>query len=336
MIVHADADAFFASVEERDDARLRGRPFVVGEQVVACPSYAARRLGVPSGWSTSTVRRRWPGLIVVPLRPDAYADASDVLFRIFRAVAPVVEPGSMEEAFLDIRHLADEPVAAERVAVALRQRCRAEAGLPVSAGVGRTKLMAKLASRRAKPDGLVVIPPEAEASVRAGLSLEEIWGVGPRTRARLERAGLTSLPAIAAVEPAELQGLLGVAMGRAVHAIAHGTESAQVRPPSPPRSVSRSRTVSPPSRSRTRVTAAAGACLARIREALAEGARDVTRVEVRIRLEDGAELIERSTATTADLERVAVALLERTGWETDGRGVALVVVSAGVAVSAPA
>lgn len=326
MLIHADADAFFASVEERDDPRLRGRPFVVGEQVVACPSYLARRMGVPSGWSTHAVRRRWPEVVVVPLRGEAYTEASRALFRIFRAVTPLVEPGSVEEAFLDVGAVAADAEGTARIAAQLRSRCREEVGLPVSAGVGRTKLMAKLASRRAKPDGLVVIAPEAEPGVRAALALDEIWGVGERTRERLLAAGLTSLPRIAEVPEAELCALLGTGMGRSVAAMAHGRESSQVRLPTPPGAVSRSRTISPPTRTRSRIEGVVDACVTAIEGRVREERRAVTRVSVTLGLDDGADLIQRASATTGEVRAVVGRLLAATGYEEDGRGVAQVTI----------
>ena len=164
MILHADADAFFASVEQRDDPRLRGRPMVVAHEVVACPSYEARGLGIHAGMPLGQVRRRWPHVLVTGYRPEAYEAASAGLFEVFRRFTPLVEPGSIEEAFLDVEGRdRGDPGA---LAVALRSTCRDEVGLPVSVGVGRTKLMAKLASRRAKPDGLVVVDAELEARVR--------------------------------------------------------------------------------------------------------------------------------------------------------------------------
>ena len=192
VILHADADAFFASVEQRDDPALRGRPMVVAHEVVACPSYEARALGIHAGMPLRQVRRRWPQVLVTGYRAEAYEEASVRLFEVFRRFTPLVEPGSVEEAFLDVtgRDRGDP----RGLAVALRAAARAEVGLPVSVGVGRTKLMAKLASRRAKPDGLVVVDAELEARVRPRLRLDELWGVGPTTYGSSTPQGCSSSP----------------------------------------------------------------------------------------------------------------------------------------------
>ena len=190
MILHADADAFLASVEQRDDPRLRGRPMVVAHEVVACPSYEARALGIHAGMPLRQVRRRWPDVLVTGYRAEAYEEASARLFELFRRFTPLVEPGSMEEAFLDVTGRDRGDVAG--MAAALRAQARAEVGLPVSVGAGSTKLIAKLASRRAKPDGLVVVDAELEARLRPRLRLDELWGVGPTSYEKLHAAGLSS------------------------------------------------------------------------------------------------------------------------------------------------
>nr|WP_256792889.1 DNA polymerase IV [Terrabacter sp. Ter38] len=229
VILHADADAFFASVEQRDDPALRGRPMVVAHEVVACPSYEARALGIHAGMPLRQVQRRWPHVLVTGYRAEAYEEASVRLFEVFRRFTPLVEPGSVEEAFLDVtgRDRGDP----RGMAVALRAAARAEVGLPVSVGVGRTKLMAKLASRRAKPDGLVVVDAELEARVRPRLRLDELWGVGPTTYEKLHAAGLFVVADLQGLDEDDLKRLVTTAMARRLVSIARGTDDATIRLP---------------------------------------------------------------------------------------------------------
>ena len=230
VIMHADADAFFASVEQRDDARYRGAPMVVGEQVVACASYEARALGIHAGMPLGQVRRRWPATLVAPVRGAAYEEASAGLFAVFRRFTPLVEPGSMEEAFLDVTgHEHGRHAHPGGVAAAIRDAVRQEVGLPVSIGVGRTKLMAKLASRRAKPDGVLVVDATLEARVRPRLRLDDLWGVGPATYEKLHSAGLFVVSDLYGLSVGDLLGQgLTTAMARRVVSIAAGTDDATI------------------------------------------------------------------------------------------------------------
>src|ERR671937_2915074 len=161
-ILHADVDAFYASVEQRDDPRLRGRPVIVGAGVVLAASYEAKAYGVRTAMGGVQARRLCPRAVVVPPRMSAYADASKALFRVFEDATPAVEGISIDEAFLDVRgmrRLAGSPL---EIAIRLRRDVRARVGLPISIGVARTKFLAKVASGVAKPDGLLLVPPERE------------------------------------------------------------------------------------------------------------------------------------------------------------------------------
>src|SRR5829696_3156364 len=158
-ILHADVDAFYASVAQRDDPGLRGRPVAVGSWVVMAASYEARAFGVRGGMATRRARRLCPDLVLADPGWEAFTESSRTVFAIFERVTSVVEPGSMEEAFLDVTHRDEEPAA---LAARLRREVRAEAGLPLSVGVARTRVLAKLASLAAKPDGLFVVEPERE------------------------------------------------------------------------------------------------------------------------------------------------------------------------------
>ncbi|HET7801815.1 MAG TPA: DNA polymerase IV [Humibacillus xanthopallidus] len=332
MILHADADAFLASVEQRDDPRLRGRPMVVAHEVVACPSYEARALGIHAGMPLRQVRRRWPDVLVTGYRPEAYEAASAGLFQIFRRFTPLVEPGSVEEAFLDVagRDRGDPA----GVAVALRTAARAEVGLPVSVGVGRTKLMAKLASRRAKPDGLVVVDAELEARVRPRLRLDELWGVGPTTWGRLHAAGLHVVADLHGWSEEDLARIVTTAMARRLLSIAAGTDDATIRLPGPRQSVSASRSL-PPTRTRSTIEAVLEECVGRAlhRVVALEGPpRLPGRLEVVVRYDDGSQVQQRGPLPSPTLDpdvvgATATRLLEQTAYEWDGRGVTMVGVS---------
>ena len=216
-MLHADLDAFFASVEQRDRPALRGRPVIVGGGVVLAASYEARRVGVGSGMGGREARRRCPNAIVVPARHEAYAEASDAVFEIFRSLTPLVEPLSVDEAFLDVagaRRLFGDPVA---VARRLRARVRSEVGLPLSVGVATTKHLAKVASARAKPDGLIVVEAGRELDFLHPLPVEVLWGVGPATAGKLHAQGVRTVGDLATM-PAGLFG--GGAVARHLRALA--------------------------------------------------------------------------------------------------------------------
>jgi DNA polymerase IV len=225
-ILHADVDAFYASVAQRDDPALRGRPVVVGSWVVMAASYEARAAGVRSGMPTSRARRLCPALVEAHPGWEAFSEASKAVFGIFDRYTRLVEPGSMEEAFLDVSEAGEPPaVLAER----LRRDVREEAGLPLSVGVARTKVLAKIASREAKPDGLYVVEPSREVEFLHALPVERIWGIGPATTRKLHAFGLVKVRDAAALTEGDLIAILGRSAGRYVHAIAHNREYRRVR-----------------------------------------------------------------------------------------------------------
>jgi len=224
-ILHADVDAFFASVEQRDDPRLLGRPVIVGGGVVMAASYEARAYGVRGAMGGARARRLCPDAIVVPPRFDAYVEASKAVFSVFERTAPVVEGVSMEEAFLDIGGLGRSAGRPEEIAARLRREVRAEAGLRITVGVARTKVLAKVASRVAKPDGLLVVPPASEREFLAPLRVEQLWGVGPATAKKLRARGLTTAGQVAELSETALIAMLGKASGRHLHALVHRRDS---------------------------------------------------------------------------------------------------------------
>jgi nucleotidyltransferase/DNA polymerase involved in DNA repair len=228
-ILHADLDAFYASVEQRDDPRLRGRPVVVGGGVVLAASYEARASGVHSAMGGSRARRLCPEAIVVEPRWDAYVEASRAVFGIFERTAPLVEGLSIDEAFLDVRGLERIQGTPERIAADLRDEVRERVGLPITVGVATTKFLAKVASAAAKPDGLLVVPAGGERAFLEPLPVEALWGVGPATSGRLRARGLATVADVARAGEDALVAILGRAGGRHLHALAHNRDPRPVR-----------------------------------------------------------------------------------------------------------
>jgi DNA polymerase IV len=223
-ILHADLDAFYASVEQRDDPRLRGRPVVVGGGVVLAASYEAKAFGVRTAMGLTQARRLCRSAIVVPPRMSAYSRASEAVFEVFRQTAPVVEAMSIDEAFLDVRGMETVSGTPSAIATRLRRDVLERVGLPISVGVARTKFLAKVASAVAKPDGLVVVPTDKELAFLHPLPVERLWGVGRVTAARLHGLGITTVGEVSLLTEAGLVSILGQAMGRHLRALAHNQD----------------------------------------------------------------------------------------------------------------
>ena len=228
-ILHADLDAFFASVEQRDQPELRGRPVIVGMGVVLAASYEARAYGIHSAMSGSRARRLCPHAVVVRPRMSAYSEASKAVYRLFDDASPVVEGLSIDEAFLDVRGLERIAGAPAEIAARLRHEVRARVGLPLTVGVACTKFLAKVARGVAKPDGLLVVPPGAEQAFLDPLPVEALWGVGPVTSRKLRERGLVTVGRVAEVPEAALVAMLGRAVGRQLHTLAHNRDPRRVR-----------------------------------------------------------------------------------------------------------
>jgi DNA polymerase-4 len=223
-ILHADLDAFYASVEQRDDPRLRGRPVIVGAGVVLAASYEAKAFGVKTAMGGREARRLCPHAAVVPPRMATYSEASRAVFRVFEDTAPIVEALSIDEAFLDVRGLERISGTPAEIATRLRDRIRDQVGLPITVGVARTKFLAKVASAVAKPDGLLVVPPGEELAFLHPLPVERLWGVGRVTAAKLHARGITTVAQIAELDEGALAAMLGRASGRHLHALAHNRD----------------------------------------------------------------------------------------------------------------
>jgi DNA polymerase-4 len=223
-ILHADLDAFYASVEQRDDPRLRSRPVIVGSGVVLAASYEARAYGVRTAMGGGIARRLCPGAIVVQPRISAYSEASKAVFDLFRDTTPLVEGLSIDEAFLDVGGLKRVSGSPVEIARRLRRRVLDEVGLPITVGVARTKFLAKVASGVAKPNGLLVVAAGTELDFLHPLPVERVWGVGKVTAAKLHDRGVSTVGELAQLSEPSLVAMLGRASGRHLHALAHNRD----------------------------------------------------------------------------------------------------------------
>ena len=244
-ILHADLDAFFASVEQLDDPELRGRPVLVGGKgprgVVAAASYEARAFGCHSAQPTAAALRNCPHAVVVNPRGGRYRELSDAVFEILASYTPLVQPISIDEAFLDVtgsQRLFGEP---EAIAREIRERVKSDTGLTISVGVASNKFLAKLASDMDKPDGLVVIEPGREQSVLDPLPASRIFGIGPAAMRRLERLGIHTIAELRGVPPGSLTAALG-SFGQRVHELAQGIDERPVHTDREAKSISHEQT----------------------------------------------------------------------------------------------
>src|SRR5579871_4387888 len=241
-IVHLDMDAFYASVESRDDPRLRGRPLAVGGQpdsrgVVAAASYEARAFGVRSAMPMARAVRLCPSLVIVPPDFARYREASQRVMAILRSCTPLVEPLSLDEAYLDVtQNLWGEPLATV-VARQLKKKILEETGLTASAGVAPNKFLAKIASGWQKPDGLTVIPPERVEQFLQQLPVEALWGVGPVTAKKLRAVGIQRLVDVREFDDLSLQKTVG-SLASWLKRLSHGDDPREVKPDRPWKSIS--------------------------------------------------------------------------------------------------
>jgi DNA polymerase-4 len=228
-ILHADLDAFYASVEQRDDPRLRGRPVIVGGGVVLAASYEARAYGIRTAMGGRQARALCPQAIVVSPRMAAYSEASRAVYAVFEETTPLVEGLSIDEAFLDVRGMERIAGTPPEIARRLRRVVRERVGLPITVGVARTKFLAKVASGVAKPDGLLVVPPDGELAFLHPLPVERLWGVGAVTAAKLHERGIATVGEVARMDEASLVAMLGRGSGRHLHALARNRDPRPVQ-----------------------------------------------------------------------------------------------------------
>ncbi|SFP03539.1 DNA polymerase-4 [Amycolatopsis arida] len=305
-ILHADLDAFYASVEQRDDPRLRGRPVIVGTGVVLAASYEAKAYGVRTAMTGAHARGLCPHAAVVPPRMAAYAEASKAVFAVFRQTTPLVEGLSIDEAFLDVGGLHRIAGPPSRIAARLRAEVAERVGLPITVGVARTKFLAKVASGVAKPDGLLVVPPDGELDFLHPLPVERLWGVGAVTARRLRDRGITTVGQVAALQEAELVALLGRATGRHLHALAHNHDPRPVRVGRRRRSMGAQRALGRRPRSPAELDAVLVALVDRLARRLRAARRVCRTVTLRLRFADFSRASRAHTLPrpTADTETV--------------------------------
>jgi len=333
-VLHADLDAFYASVEQRDDPGLRGRPVIVGAWVVLAASYEAKAHGVRTAMSGAWARRLCPRAIVVEPRMSAYSEASKAVFQVFEDTTPLVEGLSIDEAFLDVRGLERLSGSPSEIAVRLRRDVLERVGLPITVGVARTKFLAKVASGVAKPDGLLVVPPDRELAFLHPLPVERLWGVGPVTANKLRNRGITTVGEVARLTEAALVSMLGRASGRHLHALAHNRDPRPVQLGRRRRSIGSQRALGRSPRSPDAVDNAVVALVDRVTRRMRAAGRAGRTVLLRLRFDDfsratRSHTLPRATAETEAILAVARGLLTTALPLIERRGLTLV----GVAVS---
>jgi DNA polymerase IV len=313
-ILHADLDAFFASVEQRDDPSLRGRPVIVGGGVVLAASYEAKAYGVKTAMGGRQARRLCPHAVVVPPRMSAYSEASKAVFDVFEDTTPLVEGLSIDEAFLDVRGLQRLAGPPTDIAVRLRQRVLEQVGLPITVGIARTKFLAKVASAVAKPNGLLVVPPDDELGFLHPLPVERLWGVGRVTAEKLHSRGITTVGQVARLEEQILVWMVGRAAGRQLHALAHNRDPRPVHVGRRRRSIGSQRALGLRPRSPEEIDATLVAIVDRIARRLRKGKRVCRTVVLRLRFRDftratRSETMPQATARTQPILETARTLL---------------------------
>ena len=333
-ILHADLDAFYASVEQRDDPRLRGRPVIVGGGVVLAASYEAKVHGIRTAMGGWQARRLCPEAIVVPPRMSAYAEASKAVYEVFEDTTPLVEGLSIDEAFLDVRgleRLAGTPV---EIAVRLRQDVRERVGLPITVGVARTKFLAKVASGVAKPNGLLVVAPDRERAFLLPLPVERLWGVGPVTACKLHDRGVATVGQVAALGEGALVSLLGRAVGAHLHALAENRDLRVVRTRPRRRSIGSQRALGRGPRTAAEIDASLIGLVDRVTRRMRAAGRVGRTVVLRLRFGDfsratRSHTLRRSTAQTQTILVALRGLLATATPMIERRGLTLI----GVAVT---
>ncbi|WP_262003638.1 DNA polymerase IV [Microbacterium sp. Mcb102] len=331
-VLHADLDAFYASVEQRDAPELRGRPVIVGGGVVLAASYEAKARGVRTAMGGRQARELCPDAVVVPPRMDAYSAASKDVFAIFRDTTPLVDGLSIDEAFLEVgglRRIAGTP---EQIAARLRERVRTEAGLAISVGVARTKFLAKVASAVSKPDGLLVVETEREEEFLLPLPVERLWGVGAVTAEKLHRYGIRTVGELAELEAATAERMLGKATGAHVHALARLRDPRPVDTTRRRGSVGSQRALGSRPRSAEELDLILTQIVDRLGRRLRDGDRVCRTVVLRLRFGDFTKAT-RSRSLRAPTDRTAIVLtvartlLAAAQAEISARGITLIGIS---------
>ena len=333
-ILHADIDSFYASVEQRDDPSLRGRPVIVGAGVVLAASYEAKAHGVETAMGGRLARRLCPRAVVVSPRMSAYSEASKAVYRVFDDMTPLVEGLSIDEAFLDVRGMRRLAGSPAEIAARLRREVRRRVGLPITVGVARTKFLAKVASGVAKPDGLLVVPPQRELVFLHALPVERLWGVGEVTAAKLHHVGITIVGEVAAMSESALISIVGLAAGRQLHALAHNRDPRRVQPRRRRRSIGAQCALGRRRRSPGEVDAVLLGLVDRVTRRMRAAARIGRTVTLRLRFDDFSRAtrsctLDEATAETQTIINTARGLLAAATPTIERRGLTLV----GVAVT---
>jgi len=333
-ILHADLDAFYASVEQRDHPALRGRPVIVGGGVVLAASYEAKAFGVRTAMGEVQARRMCPQAVVVPPRMHAYSEASKAVFAVFDDTTPLVEGLSIDEAFLDVGGLGRIAGSPTAIAVRLRREVRERVGLAITVGVARTKFLAKVASAVAKPDGLLVVEPERELDFLHPLAVERLWGVGRVTAEKLHSRSIHTVAEVAALDEAALVSMLGAASGRHLHALAHNRDPRPVVVGRRRRSIGSQCARGRRGRSLAEIDTTLIGLVDRVARRMRDARRLGRTVVLRLRFDDFSRVtrshtVMRATANTEVILDVARTLLDGMAVEIDARGCTLV----GVAVA---
>jgi DNA polymerase-4 len=331
-ILHADVDSFFASVEQRDDPRLRGRPVIVGSWVVLAASYEAKAYGIQTAMSGSRARRLCPQAIVVEPRMSAYSEASRAMYRVFDDTTPLVEGLSIDEAFLDVRGLERISGTPAEIAVRLRRDVRERVGLPITVGVARTKFLAKVASGVAKPDGLLVVPPGGELAFLHPLPVERLWGVGRVTADKLHARGIATVGQVAQLGEPVLVSLLGRGSGRQLHALAHNRDPRRVQVGRRRGSIGSQRALGRTPKSPEAIDAALVGLVDRVTRRMRAAERVGRTVVLRLRFDDfsratRSHTMRRSTASTQLVLAAARDLLANASPMIERQGLTLVGIS---------
>lgn len=333
-IMHADLDAFFASVEQRDNPRLRGRPTIVGGGVVLAASYEAKRMGVRTAMGLRSARQLCPQAIVVPPRFSAYTEASAAVFEVFADTTPLVEGLSIDEAFLDVGGLRRVSGTPTEIAVQLRRAVADRVGLPISVGVARTKFLAKVASAASKPDGLLVLPPDEEHAFLHPLPVERLWGVGRATAEKLHSRGITTVGEVAALQECVLVSLLGRASGHHLHALAHNRDPRPVQVGRRRKSIGSQRALGRTPRTAADIDAFLVGIVDRVTHRMRDAARVGRTVTLRLRFDDytratRSRTLSHATARTDAILGAARDLLAAATPMIEARGVTLIGISVG-------
>jgi len=331
-ILHADLDAFYASVEQRDDPSLRGRPVIVGGGVVLAASYEAKARGIRTAMGGARARALCPNAVVVKPRFDAYTQASRAVFEIFRRTAPMVEALSIDEAFMDVRglgHISGTPL---EIGHQLRREVRAEVGLAITVGLACTKFLAKVASAVAKPDGLLMVPAGSELQFLHPLPVTRLWGVGRVTAEKLHAQGITTVGEVARLDQRVLIDLVGRGMGRQLHALAHNRDPRRVRPRRRRRSIGAQRALGSRPREPSEIDAALMTLVDRVTRRMRTAGRACRTVVLRLRFADytratRSHTVAQATTRTATLLRIARGLLRAAAATITRRGLTLIGIS---------